>query len=151
MVIRALNKKTLGTVCLSIATFLNPMGFDVLVYKLMQLINDYWTTMFLLYVFAALFFGLSYLFYKLGKKVIGNVMLAIGFFVNPFGYDLVVYGINLLTGSYWFTMSIMYSFTTLFFGLFLYLYNINVIGTLRFKGKKVYNNLKKNLYNEKSI
>lgn len=117
----------------------------------MQLINDYWITMCLLYAFAALFFGLSYLYYKIGKRVVGNVMLTIAFFVNPFGYDLVVYAINLLTGSYWTTMGIMYGLAMLFFGLFAYLYNINIIATLRYYIIKLYKNSKKVIQNEKFI
>lgn len=151
MVRRVLNRRALGTVCLAIGTFLNPLGFDVLVYKLMQLMKDYWTTMLLLYACAALFFGLSYLYFKIGKRITGNVMLTLGFFVNPFGYDLVVYAINLLTGSYWVTMGIMYVLAALFFGIFAYLYNVNIVSTLRYHITKLYNNSKNVLKNEKSI
>ena len=56
-----INRKMLGTACLAIATFLNPFGFDILVYKLTQLTNDYWHTMYALYASAVLFFGFSYL------------------------------------------------------------------------------------------
>lgn len=139
---QVLNKKALGTVCLAVGTFLNPLGFDVLVYKLMELMKDYWTTMLLLYVCAALLFGLSYLFFKLGKKITGNALLTLGFFVNPFGYDLVVYLINSLTGEYWVTMAIMYGLATIFFGLFIYLYDVKIIATLRYHINKLYNNTK---------
>ncbi len=121
-----INRKVLGTVCLAIATFLNPFGFDILVYKLTQLTNDYWSTMYALYASAALFFGFSYLAFKAGKKVIGNTFLTLALFLNPLGYDLVVYAISCLTHDYWMTMSIMYGLAGVFFGLFVYLYDINI-------------------------
>lgn len=145
MVRRVLNRKALGTVCLAVGTFLNPLGFDVLVYKLMEWLKDYWTTMWVLYCFAALFFGLSFLFYKLKKRLVANTFITLGFFVNPFGYDLVVYGINKITGSYWLTMAIMYAMAILFFALFAYLYQVNIIEILRHKTKRVYNNIKTNI------
>ncbi len=57
--------------------------------------------------------------------VLGNVFVTIGLFLNPLGYDVVVYGITLLTKSYWMTMSVMYMLAFVFFGLFMYFYNIN--------------------------
>jgi TRAP-type C4-dicarboxylate transport system permease small subunit len=58
-------RKQLGTICLVIATFLNPFGYDILVYKLTQLTGDYWTTMHILYAAAVLFFTLFFIFYKI--------------------------------------------------------------------------------------
>lgn len=58
-------QKKLGTMCLVVATFLNPFGYDLLVYKLTQLTKDYWITMHILYAAAALFFILFFLFYKI--------------------------------------------------------------------------------------
>ena len=57
-------RKRLGTLCLVIATFLNPFGYDILVYRLTLLTKDYWTTMHILYVLAALFFTLFFVFYR---------------------------------------------------------------------------------------
>jgi H+/Cl- antiporter ClcA len=128
-----INRKILGTVCLMIATFLNPFGFDILVYKLTQLTNDYWYSMVVLYFLVGLFFGLSYLLFKLGKRTLGNVAISIALFLNPFGYDLVVYGINYLTNDYWVTMGIMYILAGTFFGLFMYLYRINPIKKVKEK------------------
>lgn len=130
-----INRKVLGTVCLVIATFLNPFGFDILVYKLTQLTSDYWSTMYALYASALLFFGFSYTAFKLGKRAIGNTFLTLAMFLNPFGYDLVVYGITMLTHDYWMTMSIMYMLAGTFFGGFLYLSNINLITKLKNKFK----------------
>jgi hypothetical protein len=57
-------RKRLGTLCLVIATFLNPFGYDILVYRLTLLTKDYWTTMHILYVLAGLFFTLFFVFYR---------------------------------------------------------------------------------------
>jgi len=132
----------MGTVCLTMATFLNPFGFDILVYKLTQLTNDYWYTMYVLYAFAALFFGLSYLFFKTGKVVIGNWFITIALFLNPLGYDIVVYAINSITHDYWMTMSFMYVFTGIFFVMFMYLYNINPIKAFSYHAKNTHNIIK---------
>lgn len=125
------SRKVVGTVCLMIATFLNPLGFDILVYKLMKLTNDYWNTMYILYGLAFVFFLLSHLFFRLKKRVLGNLLVTIALFLNPLGYDVVVYGITLLTKNYWMTMTIMYALAFVFFGFFMYLYKINPIGLIR--------------------
>lgn len=138
-----INRKVLGTVCLAIATFLNPMGFDILVYKLNQLTTDYWSTMYVLYAFALLFFGLSYLSFKKFKRSLGNIFLTLALFFNPLGYDIIVYYINMLTKDYWMTMSIMYMLAGMFFGLFMYLDNINPIKFIRDNTKRT-NKLFKN-------
>lgn len=140
--IYVINRKMLGTVCLAIATFLNPFGFDILVFKLTQLTNDYWHTMYVLYAFAALFFGFSYIVFKIGKKALGNVLLTLALFLNPLGYDIVVYGITQLTNDYWMTMSVMYMLAGTFFALFMYLYNINPIKAFAYHAKETHNKLK---------
>ena len=134
-----INRKALGTICLMIATFLNPFGFDILVYKLTELTKDYWNTMYVLYASALLLFGLSYLFFKLNKKVIGNIIVTLAMFVNPLGYDVVVYGMTRLTQDYWITMIIMYGLALTFYSLFIYLYEIKIVGTI-----KSYINITKN-------
>ena len=53
----------------------------------------------------------------------GNLTLGIAMFLNPFGYDWVVYGVNCLTHDYWMTMSVMYMMAGSFFIGFMYLYN----------------------------
>ena len=125
-----INKKTLGTVCLGLSTFLNPFGFDILVYKLTELTNDYWHTMLVLYCIAALLFGLSYLLFKRGKTTYGNIAITAALFLNPLGFDLIVYLVTLITNNYWMTISIMYMLTSLFFGLYLYLYDINPLKSI---------------------
>lgn len=83
--------------------------------------------MFVLYLFAGLSFGLSYIFFKIGKNKIANWLVTIALFLNPFGYDLVVYWITLITHDYWMTISFMYVLTGIFFMLFLYFYRVNPI------------------------
>ena len=140
-----INRKMLGTACLAIATFLNPFGFDILVYKLTQLTSDYWSTMYALYASAALFFGFSYLSFKNGKKMLGNWFLTLALFLNPLGYDLVVYAISMLTHDYWMTMSIMYALAGVFFGMFVYLYNINPIKVFKYHAVNTHNKVKKKI------
>ena len=140
-----INRKVLGTVCLVIATFLNPFGFDILVYKLNQLTNDYWSTMYVLYSSALLFFGFSFIAFKIGKKALGNMFVTLAMFLNPLGYDVVVYGITTLTHDYWMTMSIMYVLAGIFFGGFIYLYNISPIKALSYHAKETHDKIKTKL------
>lgn len=102
--------------------------------------------MYVLYGFAFLSFLLSQLFFKLKKVKLGNLLITLALFLNPLGYDLVVYGITLLTQSYWLTTSIMYMLAILFFGLFLYFYNINPIKDFKYHATKARNKIKKNKY-----
>ena len=95
-----------------------------------------------LYVFAFLSFILSFVFFKLKKQKWGNILLTIALFLNPFGYDMVVYGINSLTKDYWLTMSIMYALAMLFFGLFMYFYNINPIEAFKYHTVNIKQKLK---------
>jgi hypothetical protein len=127
------------------ATFLNPMGFDILVYKLTELTKDYWHTMFVLYGFAFLSFILSFLSFKLNKKSLGNILITIALFLNPLGYDLVVYWINSITKDYWMTISIMYMLAGFFFALFMYFYNINPILAFKYHSVKTHNHIKRKL------
>lgn len=139
---RVATRKKIGTICLAVASFLNPFGFDILVYKLTQLTNDYWSTMYALYASAALLFGFSYLSFKRGKKTLGNWLLTLALFLNPLGYDLVVYAISTLTHDYWMTMSIMYALAGVFFMLFMYLYNINPIKAFKYHAVNTHNKIK---------
>jgi hypothetical protein len=127
-----INRKALGTSSLMIATFLNPLGYDILVYKLTQLTKDYWITMFVLYICAFLSFISSFISFKIGNKFWGNILITFALFLNPFGYDIVVYMINLVFNDYWLTMIIMYVLAGLFFSLSLYFYNINPIRVLKY-------------------
>lgn len=97
--------------------------------------------MFVLYGFAVLLFGLSFLFFKKLKRKFGNLLLSAALFVNPLGYDLVVYWINSLTNDYWMSMSVMYAMTGMFFLAFMFLYNINPIKVFKYQSQKVRENL----------
>ena len=57
-----MNKKKLATICLMIAMFVNPMGFDALQLMLIQLTGSLLRANFVLYCLAALFFGLYFYF-----------------------------------------------------------------------------------------
>jgi hypothetical protein len=67
----------------------------------------------------------------------------VALFINPLGYDLVVYWINSLTNDYWMTMSIMYALAGMFFLAFLKLYNVNPITTFKYQTKKVHKKITK--------
>lgn len=67
----------------------------------------------------------------------GTACLAIAVFLNPFGFDLIVYKLTQLTQSYWVTMYIMYGLAVAFFGLFLFFNNINPFSYLVNKVKKI--------------
>lgn len=88
--------------------------------------------MYVLYAFAFLSFILSFVFFKFKKSKVGNLLLTIALFLNPLGYDLVVYYITKLTNDYWYTMSIMYTLAIMFFGLFMYFYNINPMKAFKY-------------------
>jgi uncharacterized membrane protein len=98
--------------------------------------------MYVLYLLAFLSFSLSYLFFKTGKRKIGNTLITLALFLNPLGYDLVVYGIMYLTNSYWITMSIMYALTTFFFLMFIYLNEIKLIHHIKYHSKQTHNKIK---------
>jgi hypothetical protein len=139
-------KRKMATISLMIATFLNPFGFDILVYKITQLTNEYWHTMYVLYGLAFLSLSLSYLFFKLNKRTIGNLLITLGLFLNPLGYDWVVYGVNQLTQDYWTTMSIMYFLAITFFGVFVYLSNIKIYEIIKYNTIKTKNKLTTKIY-----
>jgi multisubunit Na+/H+ antiporter MnhB subunit len=101
--------------------------------------------MFVLYGCAFLSFILSFILFKLNKKDLGNTLITIALFLNPFGYDLVVFWINSITKDYWMTMSIMYTLAGLFFALFMYLYNINPVYAFRYHSIKTRNHIKRKL------
>lgn len=101
--------------------------------------------MFVLYGFAFLSFILSFVSFKLNKKSLGNILITIALFLNPLGYDLVVYWINSIIKNYWMTMSIMYMLAGFFFVLFMYFYNINPIIAFRYHSVRTQNQIKRKL------
>jgi len=135
----------MGTICLALGTFINPIGFDILVYKLTELTKNYWSTMYVLYFFALLLSGFSYISFKLNKRVLGNWLLMIGLFLNPFGYDVLVYSINSITNDYWMTMSFLYMMTIIFFGLFMLFYQINPLKSFSPQIKNAHTKVKNKL------
>lgn len=71
--------------------------------------------------------------------------MTMALFLNPFGYDLVVFWINSITKDYWMTMSIMYALAISFFGLFMYFYNINPMIAFRYHSIKTRNHIKRKI------
>ena len=128
-----------------IATFLNPFGFDILVYKLTQLTNNYWSTMYVLYGLAFLLLSSSYFFFKYEKRTIGNVLVTLGLFLNPLGYDWIVYGILQVIGDYWLTMCVMYGLAITFFGLYIYFSDIPFIRLIKHHSKKIKHKLNRKI------
>jgi len=59
------NRKNIGVISLMIATFLNPMGYDIAFAAMMKLTGDYWTTTYIFYMLALLFFLLSFYLLKI--------------------------------------------------------------------------------------
>jgi hypothetical protein len=60
-------RKRIASVCLILATFFNPFGFDILFAALMRLTNSYWHTVAIFYFLSAVFFGF-YFFLSSDKK-----------------------------------------------------------------------------------
>jgi len=65
---RAIFLKRLSTICLMLAMFFNPFGFDVLFKMTMSLTNSYWITDVIFYCIAGAFFGLYFYFNKKSKR-----------------------------------------------------------------------------------
>ena len=61
-------KQNLAIVALMMATFLNPLGFDVMFKMVLNMTQSYWLTTGIFYLASALFFGLY--FWLSGKKPI---------------------------------------------------------------------------------
>ena len=72
--------------------------------------------------------------------------MTLALFLNPLGYDLVVYGIMLLTKSYWLTMTIMYAMATFFFGMFAYLEDIQLIRHVKHHTQNTHRKIKHKFY-----
>jgi hypothetical protein len=69
--------------------------------------------MFVLYICAFLSFISSFISFKIGNKF-GEYPNHICIIFKPFGYDIVVYMINLVFNDYWLTMIIMYVLAAIF-------------------------------------
>jgi hypothetical protein len=60
-------RANLASMFLVIATFLNPLGFDVAFYSVMQWTGSYWITTAIFYLGSAFFFGLYFWLRKKDK------------------------------------------------------------------------------------
>jgi uncharacterized BrkB/YihY/UPF0761 family membrane protein len=61
-------KTRIASVCLVLATFFNPFGFDILFATIMKWTNSYWHTVAIFYFLSALFFGF-YFFLSSNRKL----------------------------------------------------------------------------------
>jgi hypothetical protein len=61
-------KRRLASICLILATFFNPFGFDILFAALMKWTHSYWHTVAIFYFLSGLFFGL-YFFLSSNRKL----------------------------------------------------------------------------------
>jgi len=60
--------ENLATIFMMVAMFLNPLGFDILFYSVLQSTNSYWITTLTFYLGAAFFAGLYFYFRKKAKQ-----------------------------------------------------------------------------------
>lgn len=126
-----------------LALFFNPFGFDFVTALILALTNSYIITSGILYLFAGVLFGLSIFHYKKNKKL-SLIFMAIGMFLNPFGYDVAfAYTMSLVGGSFWKADLIFYGIAAFFFIVFLISSKTNPIFVIRDwikeTSKKLYN------------
>ena len=101
--------------------------------------------MYVLYGLAFLLLSSSYFFFKYEKRTIGNVLVTLGLFLNPLGYDWIVYGILQVIGDYWLTMCVMYGLAITFFGLYIYFSDIPFIRLIKHHSKKIKHKLNRKI------
>lgn len=61
-------RKRIASLCLILATFFNPFGFDILFATIMKWTNSYWHTVLIFYFLSGVFFGF-YFFFSRDKKL----------------------------------------------------------------------------------
>jgi len=66
---KKLSLETTAHLCLMVAMFFNPFGFDALFAMVMSWTNSYWITDLIFYCLSGLFFGLYFLFRKRWKNM----------------------------------------------------------------------------------
>lgn len=55
-----IKRRKIATLCLMMAMFLNPLGFDVMFAMILELTGSYWTTTGIFYLLSLSFFGLYF-------------------------------------------------------------------------------------------
>jgi hypothetical protein len=58
---------------------------------------------------------------KTFQENLSQLALMIALFLNPFGFDVIQYGLMSWTGSLWKANAILYCVAVLFFGVYIYL------------------------------
>ena len=68
-------RKSIGTICLMAGMFFNPLGYAEIFALVMKISGDYWTTAYIFYVLAFLFFSLSIVLLKVNpiKRIIEKI------------------------------------------------------------------------------
>jgi hypothetical protein len=66
-------KRKLATICIIMATFFNPAGFDALFALIMRWTNSYWTTDLIFYCLSLFFFGLYFWLSPTAKRGLTNL------------------------------------------------------------------------------
>jgi hypothetical protein len=61
-------KQNIATLCLMMAVFFNPFGFDIVQYSLIKKLGNLWKANIAMYAIAAFFFGLYILLRHKNKK-----------------------------------------------------------------------------------
>jgi len=102
-----------------LALFFNPFGFDFVTALILTITGSYLITTGILYLLAGLFFGLSIFYYKKNGRL-STILMTIGMFLNPFGYDIAfAYTMSLFGGSFMKADLTFYGIASLFFIIFL--------------------------------
>lgn len=102
-----------------LALFFNPFGFDFVTALILSITNSYVITMGILYLFAGLCFGCSIYWAKKNKRA-STLLLTLGMFLNPFGYDIAfAYTMSLFGGSFIKADIAFYIIAAIFFIVFL--------------------------------
>ena len=128
----------MANLCLMAFLFFNPFGIDLVTYSIMSMVNSYLITVYILYLVSALLFGLSIWFYKKKRKKTATILLGIGTFTNPLGYDIAfAYTMHLWNGSYLKADITFYVISWIFLTLFCVLSNLNPFETIQNKIKNM--------------
>ncbi len=75
-------KRKLAMVCLIMATFFNPLGFDAMFAMIMKWTGSYWTTDLIFYFLSACFFGLYFWLSPTSKRGLLNLKRKITNFIK---------------------------------------------------------------------
>ena len=110
-------KQQIATICLMLALFFSPLGVDALQLSLIELTGSLWKANLGMYCLALLFFILYIFFLHRKNQKLANLSLSLTLFCNPFGFDIIQFGLIQLTGTLLRANFVMYCIAISFFGL----------------------------------